>query len=284
MTEKKVAIIADTAIDIPLSFAKEKGIFLVPISVIFSDGEFRDQVDITSDEVYERLEQEIPSTSLPSGECIAKTFDKVAAAGYKQAIIFTMSSAMSGTYNLFKLMAADEDRFESFVFDTKNIGLGGGFFAMHAASLAEEGVGFAEIIAKVCNTVKKSKQFGKFSSFEYLQKGGRIGLVTAKIGSILNIKPIISVNEDGIIYTAAKVKGDKKAHKEMVKLLKQYLNGKTKFCLSVLNGKAEAEAKEMVTLLREAFPEQLIVEQKIGTAFGVHTGPGMLVVGAYIYE
>lgn len=284
MKSRKVAIIADTALDVPVDFAKEYDVFLLPISVIFSDGEYRDQMDISTEEVYRRLHEEIPKTSLPSGEMVLRTFDAVAAKGYEEALFFTLSSGMSGTYNLLHLMTQEETRFQSFVFDTKNIGLGGGFFAMHAAVLAKEGYDLASIKAQVCDTTKKSKQFGKFKNFEFLEKGGRIGLVTAKIGTLLNIKPIISVNDDGVVYTATKVKGNKKARKEMVELLSQFLEGHEYFCLSVQQGEAEEEASIMIDLLEEHFPGKPLLEGHIGTAFGVHTGPGMIVIGAYIYK
>ena len=281
MENKKVAIIVDTAIDVPQAFVDRYHIFEVPITVIFSDGEFRDHLDITPCEVYERLKQEIPKTSLPSGEMIQTTFDQVVDEGYTQALIFTMSSQMSGTNNLFKLMAEEEKRLETFVFDTRSIGLGGGLFAIEAAEALENDKTFEYIIDHICSDVTKSKLFGKFETFDFLQKGGRVGLVTAKIGSLLNIKPIISVNEDGVIYTAAKVKGDKKARKEMLKLIDECIHLDEEYDLLVLDGENHEEAMYFTEMLKEKYPQYRLFEEHIGSALGIHTGPGMVIVGAY---
>lgn len=281
MENKKVAIIVDTAIDVPKAFVDRYHIFEVPITVIFSDGEFRDHIDITPTEVYARLNNEIPKTSLPSGEMIQQTFDQVVSEGYEQALIFTMSGQMSGTNNLFHLMAEDEHRLETFVFDTRSIGLGGGLFAIEAAEALANGKTFDYVINHICQDVTKSKLFGKFETFDFLQKGGRVGLVTAKIGSLLNIKPIISVNEDGVIYTAAKVKGDKKARKEMLKLLEECIDESLNYDLLVLNGENQEEVDFFVDALSERYPQYRLFNEHIGSALGIHTGPGMVIIGAY---
>lgn len=281
MKDNKIAIIADTAIDIPKELVDEYHIFRIPIMVIFNDGEYRDTMDITAEEVYQRLDKEIPSTSLPSGEMIEKTFNRVAEEGYTHAVIFTMSSQMSGTYNLVRLMASEETRFKTHVFDTRSIGLGGGFFAIEAAEAVKAGKSYDYIVEHICCDVTRSKMFGKFETFDYLQKGGRVGLVTAKIGSLLNIKPIISVNEDGVIYTAAKVKGDKRARKEMLKLLDEFLAQHDKCYLSVLDGEDEEETNLLYDALVEKYPNHLIFKEHIGSALGIHTGPGMVIIGAY---
>lgn len=281
MQQTKIAIVADTAIDVPRELVEKYHIFQIPITVIFSDGEYRDTIDITSEEVYQRLDKEIPKTSLPSGEMIQTTFDKIAEEGYTHAVMFTMSSQMSGTYNLIRLMASEETRFESHVFDTRNIGLGGGFFAIEAAEAVQAGKSYDYIVEHICSNVSRSKQFGKFETFDYLQKGGRVGLVTAKIGSLLNIKPIISVNEDGVIYTASKVKGDKRARKEMLRLLDEFLSQHDHCYLSVLDGDDEEEVNVLYDALVQKYPEHTIFKQHIGSALGIHTGPGMVIIGAY---
>lgn len=284
MPNQKVAIVADTAIDVPDSFVSKYHIFQIPITIIFEDGEYRDRVDISVPEVYEKLHHEIPKTSLPSGDSIQSVFDQIANEGYTHAIFFTMSSGMSGTYNLVRLMAQDEERFVSHVFDTKSIGLGGGFFAMEAAKALESGKTYEYIVKNICQNVLRSKMFGKFSSFDYLEKGGRIGLVTAKLGTMLNIKPLISVNEEGVIYTAAKVKGEKRARKEMLKLLEEYLEGHENYLISILDGDNPEDADYFEEILKAQYGEHRIVREHIGTALGAHTGPGLIIIGAYILE
>lgn len=214
MMKEKIAILVDSGVDVPNKLVRKYNMYVAPLTIIYSDKEYSDGVDITAEEVYSRLETEIPSTSLPSGQTIQNIFNKIKEDGYNKVLAVTISSGLSGTYNAIKMIGDQQKDLEVFVLDTKNIAIASGFNAIQAAEYIKEGMDFKLLTKTVSKNIDNSKVFFCVSTLEYLQKGGRIGLVSAILGSTLSLKPIISCNDDGIYYTAAKIIGRKKILKE----------------------------------------------------------------------
>ena len=201
MNQHKIAILTDSGTDVPEEFSKAHGIFTLPLSIQFSDGLYLDGVSITPEEVYNRLPREIPKTSLPSAEAILYTLQEIRESGVETLFIITISSALSGTFNLMRLTSHDVPELDCRLIDTKNIGIGAGFTVMRAAEMIDAGASADEIEAALCCLVKSTKVFFCLPTLEYLAKGGRIGRVTATVGSLLDVRPIISCNEEGVYYT-----------------------------------------------------------------------------------
>ena len=222
MSEKKIAVVTDSCTDVPKELLERYGIYVLPVVVQYSDRSYLDRVEITEQEVYDRLEREIPTTSLPEPEYVIRTFDRIVADGYDTAVVVTMSSGLSGTFNAVRVLAGDYDRLEIHMLDTKNIGIGAGFSAIVAAELVAAGADVEEVVAKVQDTIAHTKIFFSLKTLEYLRKGGRIGLVTGIIGNVLNIKPIISCNDDGIYYNVKLARGEKQSLKEILRLAREY--------------------------------------------------------------
>lgn len=281
MNKEKIAILVDSACDVPQYLQEELPIYCAPVTIQYPNECYFDRVNITPDEVYNRLEKEIPTTSLPTGENVEKVLTQIQKDGYEKVIAFTISSALSGTYRFIELMLEDSP-LEGKVIDTKSIGIGSGLFAIEAAQLAESGRSFAEIV-RTCSETKKSKVFISLSTLEYLQKGGRIGLVSAKVGQLLKVKPIVSCNHEGVYYTAAKVRGKRKRIPELLKLVDEVLDehGQHPFVLAVAHGKDD-QAEVLYEEMKERYSHaQHIYYGDISPALGVHTGPGLLGVGIY---
>ena len=118
--------------------------YVLPLQIIYPENH-TDKVDITPEEVYQRLEKEIPSTSLPDGATIQAIFDKIKEAGYEKVLAVTISSGLSGTYNVVRLLGEQTEGLDVFVLDTKNIGIGAGIQAIRAAELIETGLGWQEL-------------------------------------------------------------------------------------------------------------------------------------------
>lgn len=285
MNKEKIAILTDSCCDVPKEYVDRYGIYVIPLKVVYKDSDYLDGIDITPQEVYDRMQTEIPTSSLPSGETFLETFDKIKADGYEKVIAITLSSGLSGTNNMLNLLAADYQGLEFFILDTKNIAIGGGFHAIQAARYLEEGCTFEEIKAHLTKDVKNSKIFFVVETLEYLQKGGRIGLVASLFGNALNLKPIISCNDDGIYYTVAKVRGRKQSITRTMELALEYAKGHKKINLGVCHGGAPEIAKECADYMKQHLDNyEIYVDGQVSPVLGVHTGPGAIGIAIEILD
>ena len=273
---EKIAIITDSASDVSVELLKEYNITLLPFRVFYKDKEYADRIELTPDMMYERLEEEIPKTSLPSTELIISTLDRLAEEGYTHAIFITISSALSGTFNAIRLICDDYEKLETFVFDSMTLTMAEGAMVLEAAKLAQQGKSFKEICEILPTYRDKIDLFFTIDTLEYLQKGGRIGRVAGAVGQLLNLKPIITVADDGKYTVSAKARGSKQAISKLENICKGYLE-KSKYKIWVLEG----HAKEKVHALVEEINKMPNVVEctyagTIGPALGVNTGPGLV--------
>lgn len=283
--KKEIALLVDSGIDVPASILEEYGIYLLPLKVIYSDREYSDGVDISPDEVYARLSEEIPTTSLPSTQDTIEILDKIKLDGYKKVLIVTLSSGLSGTFNMLSLISRDYEGLEIGLIDTKNIGIAGGMVAIQAAELIAEGLDFETLKETVSNNAEKSKIFFCISTLEYLQKGGRIGLVSSIVGNALNLKPIISCNEEGVYYTLAKISGRKRSIEKMIELAYEYASTGSRYNIALVHGGAAEEVAKLKEKVKIKFNKcKNLFEGQVSPALGVHTGPGLLGIGVQILE
>ena len=277
MNKEKIAILTDSGSDVPDYLVKEYGIYEAPLKIIYSDGEYLDGVNITAEEVYSRLETEIPSTSLPDGSQIQEILDQIKADGYERVLAVTISSGLSGTYNVMRLVGDREKDLDVFVVDSKNIAIASGFNAIQAAEYIKEGMDWEQLKETVAKNISNSRVFFSVSTLKYLQKGGRIGLVASILGSTINLKPIISCNEDGIYYTVAKMLGKKRSFNKALELAVEFIGDSENYNIGVVHGAAEDDAAKLSKELKSRLPDyKMFAEGQISPALGVHTGPGTI--------
>ena len=281
---EKIAILTDSGSDVPADIAKELGIFVLPLQVIYQNRSYLDGVDIDAQSVYDRLPVEVPSTSLPTGEYVDKILKQIKEQGYTHILAVVLSSGLSGTCNFVRLMA-QESKIPFHVIDTKNIGIGSGLSVIKAAKLVKEGGSFSDVIAKVEAITSKTKVFFVLSTLEYLKKGGRIGKVMALLGTTFDLKPIITCNEEGIYTTVTKARGRKASLKRLQELVYEF----TKDATHVNIGFSHGDAFQEITVIKEEMLKQLISIQnvyfgQVSPALGVHTGPGLIGIGVQIDE
>lgn len=277
MNKEKIAILVDSCCDVPDTFVAQYSMYVIPLKIIYKSAEYLDGVDITPEQIYQGLQEEVPKTSLPSGDLISGIFDQIRADGYRKVIAITLSSGLSGTNNMVNLIAQQEEDLDVFVLDTKNISIGGGFHAIQAARYVEAGMTFEEIKERLMQDVAGCKVFFVVKTLEYLQKGGRIGLVASLFGNALNLKPIISCNEDGIYYTVAKVRGRNQSISKTKELALQYAKGHDRYNIAIMHGDAQEDAIKIRNSIMEQLPGvDVFIMKQISPALGVHTGPGTL--------
>ena len=284
MKEEKIAILVDSGADIPKEFMEQEHIYMVPILITFSDTTYLDRISISPEEVYERMETEIPTTATPSGGSIQDIFEQIKADGYTHVISTTISSGLSGTYNAIKTFAKTSP-LKVEVIDTKSVGIGGGLAGIFAANLIKEGNDFGEIVTKVQLAVDESSVFFYLPTLHYLQVGGRIGRVSGIMGNLLNIKPIISCDENGIYYPVAKARGEKAALKKFLSLVDDKIGETEHFDLAVAYGNNKPLAESMLKELKANYPNaEHIYFGDVSPALGVHAGPGVIGIGIEVLD
>lgn len=284
MKNEKIAILIDSCTDVPKDYIEKYGMYVVPLSINYSFGQFQDGVNITAQEVYDNFSKEIPTTSLPTGEIIMNQLNKIQEDGFKELIVVTISSGLSGTNNTITQIVREFPNLDCRIIDTKNIGIAAGFTGILAGQLVEQNLNIDEIETRLNKSVIDTKIFFCVSTLEYLQKGGRIGLVSAIMGTALGIKPIISCNEDGVYYTVKKARGRKKVISEALEVALTYGKGH-KFNLAIVHGDALEEAKEIYNELKGNLPDcKEILFGQISPALVVHTGPGLIGIAIQLVD
>lgn len=280
MSQERIAILVDSGSDVPRAYREKYHMYLAPLTVIYKDAEYRDGIDIQPEQVYARFAEEVPSTSLPSPATVAEIFKQIKADGYEKVIAVAISSGLSGTFEMLRGFGPAPEGLEVHYVDTKNIGIGSGFSAIRAGELIEQGLPFAEVCRQVDEAAKNTKLFFIVSTLDYLVKGGRIGLVAGMLGTILDLKPVISCNEDGIYDTVAKTRGRKKSLAVALEKVVEFAAGAKDFNITVMHGDAEEEATALMAELKERLPGYgYAIEGQITPALVVHTGPGLIGIG-----
>lgn len=284
---QRIAVLVDSATDVPPEVVEKYGVFIAPLHVNYSDGDFLDRVTIQPEEVYRRFETEIPKTSTPAPADIMALFDRIAAEGYTHVIAVTISSGLSGTYDLVRSIASGRADLQCAVIDTKSIGIAAGLTAVLVCELVDSGMPFSQVVARAEGTAERSEGFFCVNTLEYLYKGGRIGAATYAIGSKLDIRPTIKCNEEGKYVVCAKSHGRKGSLKKTVSLAKKVaaaaLEEGRSVRFAVAHGDAEAEARVIADDLKAEFPQAIdVIFCQISPALVVHTGPGLVGVGVSV--
>jgi len=267
-----VRIVTDSTADLPDELYQRFGIHRVPLKVLFGQEIFLDGIDITIDEFYNRLRRgDMATTSQPAPGEFARTFEELSSDS-SQVICLTLSSMLSGTFQS-AVLARNMVKGEIEVIDTQSASWGVGFMAMAAARAAAEGKSKNEIINLVLALRSKIRILFLVDSLEHLERGGRIGKAQAFLGSLLNIKPVLSVKE-GIVFPHEKVRGKNKGLERIVQIALQDTNGAEAVCAVV--GGADPEArKSLYEKVKTRLNCREIWQGDVGPVIGCHAGPGV---------
>ena len=280
MDAHRIALIVDSCTDVPQEDIDRYGMYVVPLQVNYATETFLDKVTITPQQVYDRFADEVPSTSTPTPAIARGVLEQVVADGYREAVIVTISSGLSATYDLMRSEAAGIASLTCEVVDTKNIGMGAGLVALAVARLLAEGASLADVRREAAGIVERTKVFFCVDTLEYLHKGGRIGNVTYAVGSLLDMRPVISCNEQGVYYTVAKARGRRQSLKKATAAAEAFAAHFSQCTMAVVNGDAAAEAAEVFADLQGRIDNADVwYEGQISPVLAVHTGPGLIGIG-----
>lgn len=275
--KEKIAVVTDSTSDLRKDELEKHGIKSIPLKVIYSDRQYQDRVDITPSEVYASMETETPTTSMPSPKEIDDVYSQLRETGYTHIISLHISAGLSATYSNCRMVADQIEGIEVKVIDSQMLSRGLGRLSLYAAELVESGeYSFAEIVEKVEAKIDKIETLFVVETLKYLKKGGRIGKVSGTIAELLNIKPIISIDEDGEYYTVDKVRGRSRSLKKMFEIMKSKIKKKKRYVVDVVHAAAEEEAEKLLAKFKKLPAVEDIFLGEISPVMVVHTGPGLI--------
>lgn len=278
--ERKIAVLTDSCADVPPELAARHRIYVLPLQIRCSEGVFRDGVDIQSDDIYRIQQKEMPGSSLPLGGDLMALLERIAKDGYTHVIALMMSSGLSGTYNLVRQSeeTAEELGLTMKAYDTLTSSLGTGAIALQLSEYLEtETLTFEQACRRTETLIRGTTVFFSVDTLKFLQKGGRIGKITAVAGSVLQIRPILAFAPDGQLTSVAKVRGRKLIQDTLIKLVAEKYTPGRRFNLMVADGGAPDEVKELAKKLTKAFPGyHNLYRSRIGATLSIYTGGGVL--------
>ncbi len=277
-----IRIITDSVGDIPIVIAKELNIEVLPLTVNFEDGSYKDGVEITSKEFFDKLKKsnKLPSTSQVSPGEFIKVFEAAKKSGH-EVIAILMSSKLSGTFN--SAMSARDfiGRDSITVIDSKAVTFGQGIIVIEAAKMANKGFSREEITDKILYMRENMVQKFLIDNLEYLKKGGRLSLGQAMVGKLLNIKPILTM-KNGELVLEDKVRGRKKGMRWIVNWIKEKdcdLSSKT---VGLFHSDDYHGLELLKKHIKENFDCGEIIESEVGSVVGTHSGPGCIAIAFFI--
>lgn len=278
------AILVDSCCDVPEEYLEKYPIYVVPLRINYKDVSYRDKIDIYPEEVYKKLNIEIPTTSLPQYSDAEEIFQNIIKDGYNKIISISISSNLSGTFNLIRIISDEfkEKGIQTYLFDTKNIGIGSGMYAISVVKHLEEGRSYEKTIKLLESEYGNSKVFFCLDTLEYLSKGGRIGRVASMIGAVLGIKPIISCSEDGTYCVAGKERGSKRCVDKALTLANEFIRGKKAEIAIMYSGHVK-ELEKIKNKLEMLIPNVKVeIRGQISPTLGVHVGSGLVGIAVYL--
>jgi DegV family protein with EDD domain len=271
-----IKIVTDTTADLPPQLAKELGITMVPVYLRFGDEVFRDVVDISQDEFYRRLLHDPihPSTTQPTPQDFIDVYQELS----KKAdgiLSIHLTSKLSGTYNAaLRGKEAVGKEYTIEVIDSQTVTMGLGLLVLAANTMAQSGMSLQQVAKEVRQMIPTIHILGFLDTLKFLALGGRIGKMQALLGSVLNIKPLMTI-KDGVLAPAGRVRSRAKGIDTLFNFVK---NAPDIQDLAVVYNTTLEEAKDLVGRLGSIFTKAQIRLARLGPALGVHTGPGILFV------
>lgn len=272
---QRVRIVTDSTADLDRSVYDRYGITMVPLRVFFGQEAFLDGVEITPEQFFKRQveNKEMSSTSQPTPAEFVNAYRPLADEG-SAIISLHISARMSGTVQSAQLAKTMLDYPELEIIDSQVTSVVLGLMVINAARAASEGRGKEEIIALIRQMQKDYQVFFAVDSLEYLQRGGRIGKAQAFLGTLLNVKPILTIT-DGQVFPHEKVRGKSKSFDRIVKNLQEKFGTRSVQCYVVHGEDPEGQA-QLEERLRNKLNCVEMFQGRIGPVVGTHVGPSVV--------
>ncbi|MFL7868382.1 MAG: DegV family protein [Anaerolineales bacterium] len=268
-----IRIVTDSTCDLPEEVVRRYNISVVPLHINQGDKSFLDGIELTRDEFYTRLPdyKPAPTTSTPSPEAFRLKFDQLADEGAQSILSIHISESLSATVNSARMAAEQFKRIPVTVLDSTQLSLGLGFVVERAAQMAELGHKAEEILESLHEFMKRTYVFASLKTLEYLRRSGRMHFALARLGEILQIKPLLHMNQGK--PTAHRARTQSRATERLMEWLYEYAPFER---LAIVHAGVQAEAEAMRKRVKEFLPDGEIPIVQITPVLGSHLGIGAL--------
>ena len=274
-----VAIVTDSVADLPPQLAEEFGITVVPLVVRFGTDLYRDGLDLSPDQFYEKLKTSkvLPATSVPPPAAFTDAYDKLAEKA-NEIVVISLTSKLSATYQVaLQAVGLMKKRCRVEVLDSQWGVMAQGFITIAAARAAQGGASLDEVLDVARHTMHRVDMHAAFDTLEYLERGGRIGKAQAFLGSLLKVNPIIGM-KDGEVHPLARERSRAKAIDYLYNFAASFGNVEG---LAVEYATDLDEANRLAQRLHSKYPQAPIYLSRASPVIGTHTGPGLIVVTVF---
>ncbi|MGD2026675.1 MAG: DegV family protein [Anaerolineales bacterium] len=281
----EIQVVTDSVAQIPPKLAEHHHIGIIPFSIIINDKSYLDGENIRPTELYRRMRTEdiVPRTSHPSmGEYIQlfkKYLDKDA-----QAVLYlTLSGKLSGAFSTATKAALQIEKElpgkKVAVFDTRTATIAQGFVAISAAQAAQSGPGLDHVINTAQEVQSKVGFVAMLETLTYLARGGRVGKAAYLVGSLIQIKPVVTINKEGVVTPLVNLRGKKKCVGKLVDCMANTIGNRKPTQIAVMHADDMEKAEELSQQARERFGVTEIMFTDFTPVMGAHAGPGVLGLG-----
>ena len=274
MSNNKIQIIIDSTTNLAEEFMQH--VTVIPLTVAFGTKEYLDDIDLSRDEFYEKLESEdcIPTTSQPSPAAFEKAFEEVRQNG-ADAIVITVASELSGTYQ--SACIAAEDYPEVTVIDSRSVAIGTGILVEYAIQCLQNGMEKEELVDTITKKREDICLLAMLDTVKYLVKGGRLSKTSAIAVNMLNIKPVIAI-KDGVIVGLGKARGSKRANNLLVEHVREKGIDFELPVLLAYSGRSKEILDNYINDNRDLWSDHVktLSTSQLCSVIGTHAGPGAI--------
>ncbi|HHX01805.1 MAG TPA: DegV family protein [Firmicutes bacterium] len=274
----RIHVVTDSGSDLPDSIRSQYNIHLVPLSIQFGEEIYLDTVELSAEQFYQRLGESsaLPSTCQPSPADFVKCYEQISEPG-DHIISVHLSSRLSGTYQSAVLASTMVENRNIHIIDTKSASIGIGMVAMAISEAVQNGASVEDALALGERVMEDLQVYFVVDTLEYLRRNGRIGAASAMVGSLLNIKPVLTL-ANGIVTPFDKVRGKARALKRIYDLLGDYVQTHQgrKIRIGLVHSNCADEALQFADKIKSEFAIEDFTIGLIGPTIGVHVGPGTI--------
>ncbi|MBD8071389.1 DegV family protein [Bacillus sp. PS06] len=278
----KTAIVTDSTAYIPKEIRDDLHIHMIPLSVIFGDEVYSEELDISATQFYEKMkdQDELPTTSQPPVGKFVELFEQLAK-DYDAIISIHLSSGISGTYQGAVTAGSMVEDVQVFAFDSEISTMIQGFYALEAAEMAKQEISAQEIMERLNKIKETSRAYFMVDDLTNLQRGGRLSGAQAFVGSLLQVKPILHFVDKKIV-PFEKIRTRKKAVKRLFELFDEDASKGQPMKASIIHANRLEEAEELLAEMSEKYPHVEFNISYFGPVIGTHLGEGAMGLGWYM--
>lgn len=279
-------LVTDSTATLTKEEAQQDNISVVPLTVLLENQSYREGEDITNEEFYEKIQNitEVPKTSQPAVGSFVEAYNRLKEQGITEILSVHISSGISGTVNAAKAAAEMIKDMQIHIIDSKTLSRPVGNLVQYAAELREKGCNVEQVKEQLDEIIEKFKVYCLVGDMEFLHKGGRVSGVAYFLGSLLNINPVVKVNEQGVITAHEKIRSFKKGLARLAEYVEKELeNVKGKPLVNIMYSSNINDAHTLRDLITKILPDVAIEIKSLTPVVGAHTGRGSIGLGITVF-